>query len=159
MILGSRHCWSTHARFEHPVITQAIEELERLLQQQPEVGRTDIQGDDIYVSIMEIDAKSLDEQVAEKHESYIDVHYLIEGEEILGWAPLVADMEPLQPYDAEGEYALYTPAKNEVLLTLHPGMFAVFFPHDLHRPSMGESGKIKKAVIKIHVGLLARDSN
>jgi YhcH/YjgK/YiaL family protein len=154
MILGSLSAWEEHSRYENSVIVEAIEELKVILQHEPDLGRIEIRGNEIYVSIMALEAKSLEEQVAEKHETYIDVHYLIEGEETIGWSPMQEGIEAIKPYEAEADYALYPPSSQEVLLTLKPGMFAVFFPHDVHRPGMGQSGKqIKKAVIKIHVGL------
>lgn len=155
MILGSLSSWEEHLKYEDSIIVEAIEDLRGILQQDPEVGRIDIRGNEIYVSIMALDAKSPEGHPAEKHETYIDVHYLIEGEETIGWSPLLEGIEPIKPYDVEGEYALYAPSSEEILLSLKPGMFAVFFPHDVHRPGMGKLGtKIKKAVIKIHIDLL-----
>ncbi|MNV92125.1 Toxin-antitoxin biofilm protein TabA [compost metagenome] len=108
----------------------------------------------MYASIMEFDAKPMNEQLAEKHESYVDVQYLIAGEETIGWSSLGENVKAAKAYDSEQDYALYDPSPDEILLRLKPGMFAVFYPNDIHRPGMGESAKIKKAVVKIHVGLL-----
>ncbi|MBW7477191.1 YhcH/YjgK/YiaL family protein [Paenibacillus oenotherae] len=154
MILGSMTSWQDHTTFEHRVIVEALEKLSSLLQQHPAEGRVEFDGDKLYASIMEFDVKSLTEQVAEKHEQYIDVHYLIEGEETIGWSSLQEDSTAVKPYDSEQDYALYEPSADELLIRLKPGMFAVFFPHDIHRPGMGEPARIKKAVIKIHVGLM-----
>ena len=46
---------------------------------------------------------------------------------------------------------LYAAAEDEIQLPMKPGMFAVFFPEDIHRPGMGAPGRIKKAVVKIKV--------
>lgn len=154
MILGSLSTWQDDQRFEHVVIVEAIEAIQRIVSDLPTPGRVEIRGDEMYASVMELTAKPLDEQVAEKHEAYIDVHYLIEGEEIIGWSPLNTAVQPAEPYNKEGDYALYPPAMDETLLTMKPGMFAVFFPHDIHRPGMGtQPSTIKKLVIKIHVDL------
>ncbi|NOU96429.1 DUF386 family protein [Paenibacillus sp. LMG 31456] len=154
MILGSMSLWENQCKFEHPVIVTAIEELNKALKENPAEGRIEINGDKMYASIMEFDAKPMEEQLAEKHELYIDVHYLIEGEETIGWSSLREDTKASKPYDSEQDYALYEPSQDETLLHLKPGMFAVFFPNDIHRPGMGQSTRIKKAVVKIHVGLL-----
>jgi len=155
MILGSMSSWEEQRRYSHQVIVTAMEKLQGLLKENPPLGRTDIDGDQMYVSIMEFDAKSSEDHLAEKHESYIDLQYLIEGEETIGYWSWGADSEAVKSYEPEQDYALYTPVADENLLHLKPGMFAVFFPHDIHRPGMGKPGKIKKAVVKIHVGLLA----
>ncbi|MMZ63172.1 Toxin-antitoxin biofilm protein TabA [compost metagenome] len=153
MILSSLASWENDKKVEHAVIVEAIEVLQRIVSSDPEPGRVEIRGEKMYANVMELDAKALDEQVAEKHEAYIDLQYLIAGEETIGWSPLRDGIEPSKPYDADGDYALYPPQSDEILLTLKPGMFAVFFPHDIHRPGMGtKSTKIKKVVVKIHVG-------
>src|SRR5690606_3382510 len=119
----------------------------KILKENPPLGRTEINGDQMYVNVMEFDAKSPEDHLAEKHESYIDLQYLIEGEETIGYSSLRDDSKAVQAYDSEQDYALYTPVADEILLNLKPGMFAVFFPNDIHRPGMGKPGKIKKAVV------------
>ncbi|TBL80482.1 DUF386 domain-containing protein [Paenibacillus thalictri] len=143
------------SKFEHAVIGIALEKLGKILKENRTEGRVEINGDQMYVSFMEFDAKPMHDLLAEKHESYIDVHYLIEGEETIGWSSQREDVDAVKAYDSEQDYALYEPASDEVLLHLKPGMYAVFFPNDIHRPGMGHSGKIKKAVVKVHVGLFA----
>ncbi|GAB6991474.1 NanQ anomerase/TabA/YiaL family protein [Paenibacillus pini] len=155
MILGSLSSWENDKKYEHPVIVEAIDKLLTIVKGNPETGRIEIDGDQMYVSVMELEAKSPAEQLAEKHESYIDIHYLIEGEETIGWFSEENGLEPVKAYDHEGDYAIYNPDASEILLNLKPGMFAVFFPHDIHRPSMGQPlATIKKAVVKVHVDLL-----
>ncbi|WP_336776208.1 YhcH/YjgK/YiaL family protein [Paenibacillus sp. MMO-58] len=138
----------------------AIEEALQALRQWSEKGewpegRLELRGDSLYISFMSFDTKSQEEQVAEKHEQYLDIHYLIEGSELIGWSPLREGMIPSQPYDKEDDYALYAPQADEQLLAMKPGMYAVFFPDDVHRPGMGDGSPIKKAVVKIHMALLA----
>ncbi|OAS18417.1 YhcH/YjgK/YiaL family protein [Paenibacillus oryzisoli] len=154
MILGTMSLWEKQSKFEHKVIVRALEELNLLLKGDAPEGRVEIQGDQMYVSFMEFDAKPMDEQLAEKHESYIDIHYLIDGEETIGWFADREEIRAVKAYESEHDYALYDPSAGEILLHLKPGMFAVFFPNDIHRPGMGQSSKIKKAVVKVHVGLL-----
>jgi len=151
MILGDLKAWEHGRNYSHADIAVAVEELIKLAERNPEAGRIEIDGDNMYINVMELEAKSPDEQVAEKHEKYIDVHYLFEGEETIGWSPQRSGVEPTKAYDAEGDYMLYAPAPDEVLLQMKPGMFAVFFPEDVHRPGMGAPGRIKKAVVKIKV--------
>jgi YhcH/YjgK/YiaL family protein len=155
MILGSLESWDLQAAYEHPVIAEAVEKLKDILASDPAAGRIELQGNMMYATVMEPETKLLQEQLAEKHETYIDLHYLIFGKETIGWLPEQEGISPVKAYSSEEDYALYTPTSDEVLLTLVPGMFAVFFPHDIHRPAMGSSRQvIKKIVIKIHTSLL-----
>ncbi|WP_054025671.1 YhcH/YjgK/YiaL family protein [Bacillus sp. FJAT-28004] len=157
MILGSLTSWGDQSKYENTVIVTAMDELKKILVQNPAAGRVEINGDLMYASFMEFDAKASEDHLAEKHESYIDLQYLIEGEETIGWSSLREDVEPVKAYDSEQDYALYKPSADEILLHLKPGMFAVFFPNDIHRPGMGQpSTKIKKAVVKMHMDLLQR---
>ncbi|MBO9596835.1 MAG: YhcH/YjgK/YiaL family protein [Cohnella sp.] len=152
MILGSLSSWKHEIRFLTADIAAAVEELVKLSERNPEPGKIEMNGDKMYATVMEFDAKPLEEQVAEKHEQYVDVHYLFEGEETIGWFPQRDGLDPFQAYDSDADYMLYAPADDEVLLKLKPGMFAVFYPHDIHRPGMGKpSARIKKAVVKVRI--------
>jgi biofilm protein TabA len=157
MIVGSLTSWEDHSKFENHIIVEAMEEIKKIIKDNPAEGRTEIRGSEMYASVMEFNAKSVEDHLAEKHETYIDIHYLIEGEETIGWSPLQEGIESIDPYNSEEDYAIYAPLADEILLPLKPGMFAVFFPHDIHRPGMGQqSTKIKKIVVKVHVGLLSK---
>lgn len=150
MILGSLATWKQ----EHlsADFAAALEALAKLVEQNPELGKVEIDGDKMYATVMEFDAKPLDEQVAEKHERYADVHCLLEGEETIGWFPQREGLDVVKPFDSDADYMLVAPADEEVLLRLTPGMFAVFYPHDVHRPGMGNPGsKIRKIVVKVRV--------
>lgn len=89
----------------------------------------------------------------EGHRKYIDVVYLIRGEEWIGCLPR---------HDARGEKEalperdlyFYEGADDETKVYMRPGRFAVFFPEDLHRPlCAGAAGRmtIRKAVVKVPV--------
>jgi len=152
MILGALTTWEQQRESVATNIFRAVEELAKLANLNPEPGRIEIDGDNMYINVMELEVKSAEEQVAEKHEKYIDVHYLFSGDEIIGWSPQRQEIAPTKAYDDENDYMLYAPAEDEVLLTMKPGMFAVFYPEDIHRPNMGTAGqRIKKAVVKIKV--------
>ncbi|MNZ89744.1 Toxin-antitoxin biofilm protein TabA [compost metagenome] len=154
MIVGSLQSLSYTS--SHAVISKALQELIKILEGSDlPVGRIEIQGDQLYVNIMAYQTKSFEEQVAEKHEEYIDIHYVIEGYETIGWSPMRADLIPTQPYDQDSDFALYEPQPDELMIQMKPGLFAVFFPDDIHRPGMGDMTDVKKAVIKIHKGLLS----
>ena len=51
-------------------------------------GRHDIDGDEIYANVMEVTTCAPAEKQFEAHHAYLDVHYVIEGEELIGTAPV-----------------------------------------------------------------------
>lgn len=53
-----------------------------------EVGRYEIDGDDIYAMIQKQTTAAPENKKAESHYKYIDIQYLICGEEMQGVAPL-----------------------------------------------------------------------
>jgi biofilm protein TabA len=155
MILGLLSQESEFTSGGYAVIAEALQALRQLTDEGvlPE-GRVEIRGDQLYINFMSFDTKRQEEQIAEKHEKYLDIHYLIEGYEQIGWSPLQEGIIPSQSYDETDDYALYALQSDELILNVRPGMYAVFFPNDIHRPGMGNGAPIKKAVIKIHKALL-----
>ncbi|NOS84135.1 MAG: YhcH/YjgK/YiaL family protein, partial [Ignavibacteria bacterium] len=54
-------------------------------------------------------------------------------------------------YDTEKDYLLYNYVSGSIILD--EGMFAVFFPDDIHQPGLmiDEPMKVKKAVVKVRL--------
>ncbi|MGB5529473.1 MAG: YhcH/YjgK/YiaL family protein [Ignavibacteriaceae bacterium] len=111
-------------------------------------GKYDIDGVNIFALISEYETKSEPEGNLEAHKKYIDVQYIIEGEELMGYAPL-GNQEILEPYKEENDIIFYTGEK--VFIKVTEGMFAIFFPEDVHMPGICVEKKspVKKLVIKV----------
>jgi len=155
MIIGSFSNWTLQKKVEHPVIVEAIERLKQIADSNPEPGRIEVQGDAIYANVMTFEAKEAEQLLAEKHEQYIDIHCVLEGEEIIGWSPEQEEQKPEQLYNEEQDYALYTAAEDELQLVCKPGQFIILYPFDIHRPGMGKAGTtIKKVVMKLKLDML-----
>ncbi|MFB9329341.1 YhcH/YjgK/YiaL family protein [Paenibacillus aurantiacus] len=149
MMLG----WLADAsgRTEYAGIEEALAALKSLAADDWPEGKTVIDGDRLYATVMKATGKLADGLPAEAHERYIDVHLLLEGEETIGWSPRREPIPLVKPYDEETDYLLAAPASDEVMLQLSPGMFAAFYPWDLHRPGLGEGGALRKAVVKLRI--------
>jgi len=94
----------------------------------------------------------------EGHEKYLDVQFLIEGEqEIIYVSRKTDDLVITEDLIANQDIAFYGQVGHEIAVTLIPGMFIVLFPSDLHRPICSITGgtKLKKAVMKINKALLS----
>ena len=48
-----------------------------------QTGRIDIDGDNLFVLVNEYDTKENELNVLEAHRKYIDLHYIIEGTEVI----------------------------------------------------------------------------
>lgn len=113
-------------------------------------GKHKITGDEIFSIIHHYKTKDLGDCRLEAHRKYIDIHYMAEGSELIGYS-LFSDQEPATEYDEENDFILYCGDKN--YLTLEEGMFALFYPSDLHMPGImiDEPQEVKKIVVKVKV--------
>ena len=115
-----------------------------------EPGKYEIDGDNAYAIVTEAPSKTPEMAKWEAHEKYIDIQYVIRGEEKIGVTPL-SNATVSKPYDETNDYANYE-AEGE-LYTAKPGTFFLFFPKDVHRPNILIEGfeVVKKVVIKIRM--------
>ena len=115
-------------------------------------GRHAIRGDEVYALVMRAPSKSPADARFESHRDYIDIQYLLSGDETMGVLP-IEELTGATPYDSSKDIVFYaTPSKYPVL-RLPPGHFAVFFPPDGHQPMChgGAPGQLHKAVVKVRV--------
>ena len=112
-------------------------------------GRHSIDGDNIFLLMNEYETKLEKANALEAHRKYIDVQYILEGEELIEYASF-NNQEISREYDSENDYAFYH-AENTIKLDFQAGMFAVFFPDDLHMPGVKckEVSAIRKIVLKV----------
>ncbi|GGD47682.1 YhcH/YjgK/YiaL family protein [Paenibacillus nasutitermitis] len=155
MIVGSMEHWASRRKFAHPVLRKAIDYLAKTDLGMLEVGKYPIWGGDMFALVMEIKTKGIADQPAEKHENFLDIHYLLQGKETIGWKMQDDNCKPCQSYNPEEDFALFAGLEEESLVKLKPGMFMVLFPEDIHRPGLTEaaSSDVRKVVVKINRNL------
>jgi biofilm protein TabA len=113
-------------------------------------GRHVIDGDNVYAIVTEAPTKDYDKTAFESHRKYLDLQYVITGEENMAKAP-VTTVTVNKPYDEAADIAYYTGEGK--IYTVPAGTFMLFFPSDAHRPNITPGGNklVKKIVIKIKV--------
>jgi len=113
-----------------------------------ESGKYEIAGMDVFALVSEYDSKQHQDCRLEAHQVYADIQYIISGREAIGFAPL-NNQTILTEYNPEKDIVFYTGETTQLIV--ETGMFAVFFPQDVHRPCMQINGpvKIKKVVVKV----------
>ena len=132
-----------------PLFKQAFEFIQKNDLSKMELGKTMIDGDKLFISIMEIDGKTLEAAKIESHVKYIDIQVVISGIETMGWAAIEHCTDAIEPYNTEKDLQFFAD-KPSTYFTVNPGEFAIFFPEDGHAPGIG-NGPIKKAVVKVLV--------
>lgn len=109
-------------------------------------GRYELGGEN-FVNVFEYETKDSD-GIFETHEKYVDIQYVIIGEEKVLWAEKI-DSET-KPYQADKDRSLGLVNKPEQAI-LSNGTLCVFLPKEAHKVGLTLSTitKVKKAVFKI----------
>lgn len=111
-------------------------------------GKYAIDGDNVYASVTLDSSKDFKNTNWESHRNYVDLQYVINGEEKIGVCP-IADAKVTTEYNEKKDAANYS-AEGK-LYSATPGTFFLFFPTDVHRPNITPGGNlpVKKIVIKV----------
>ena len=111
-------------------------------------GRHVIDGENVYGIVTQAPTKDYDKTAFESHRKYIDLQYVITGEEKMAKAP-VTSVTVSKPYEAAADIAYYSGEGK--IYTVPAASFMLFFPTEAHRPNITPGGNkvVKKIVIKI----------
>ncbi|CAN5364504.1 YhcH/YjgK/YiaL family protein [soil metagenome] len=115
-------------------------------------GKHLVEGEDVYAAVQTYETAPAAEKKWESHLVYADVQYLHSGEELI-YHRDVSTLTVKTPYNPEKDYVLYNGAEDQALV-LRAGNFAIFWPHDGHKPScaVGAPRQVRKVVMKVRVG-------
>jgi YhcH/YjgK/YiaL family protein len=111
-------------------------------------GKYDIEGEDVYAVISQYNTRDQIDGKFEAHKKYIDVQLVLNGREVIGYAPFKGQ-EIVSDYIEEKDVILFIGEKS--FFKIEKGMFAIFFPGELHMPGIkfSISEDVKKVVIKV----------
>ena len=116
-------------------------------------GRTDIDGDKAFALVQRYETALTDAPKFEYHCKYIDVQFIVSGEEIIGWATSEA-MEITESYDEKKDICFGTVKQGKwTPVHLQAGQLMVLRPEDAHAPKLaaGKPSSVMKVVIKAAV--------
>lgn len=116
-------------------------------------GRAAIDGDNVYAEVQSYATKPQSAAKYEAHRRYIDVQFVVSGEEFIGCAP-IEKLNLTTPYHQEHDYLLGDVAAGDAtLVRLQAGQFAVLYPSDAHAPRLAIDAptQVKKIVVKVSV--------
>ncbi|MBQ8371432.1 MAG: YhcH/YjgK/YiaL family protein [Clostridia bacterium] len=134
-----------------PSLHRALLESKALTEKEFLIGKTIIDGEDIYASSSAYTTEPREVRRFENHRRYADIQMLIEGEEYIDVcfpnSPL-----PEHTYSAESDIEFLDLSEKYTTVTLKAGEFLLLFPGEWHRPcvSVGkEQCECQKIVTKI----------
>lgn len=111
-------------------------------------GTYDVVKDEIFAIVNRFETVDAKIEKPEAHRKYIDIQHVFEGEELLGFA-LKKSQTVYKEYNSEEDYELFDADLEYVKFS--KGMFAIFFPKDLHAPSvhLNKATTASKVVVKV----------
>lgn len=114
------------------------------------LGRTELDGDNVYVNVMEAEAGPLETRNYEIHKNYMDIQIDLSGVEIIHTGD--TDSMTVENYNAETDFAA---AQSNLLAscTIGPGNFIICMAGEPHKPGIAASDHtaLKKCVFKVHL--------
>lgn len=115
-----------------------------------ENGKYEIEEDDIFVSVQDYQTKPISEGKFEAHKKYIDIQFIIKGEEKLGFGN-IHNFKPESFYDEKNDI-VFLNGEGDFVTALE-NYFLIFTPQDAHMPCIAieNPAYVKKAVVKVKI--------
>lgn len=119
-----------------------------------EDGRHEIVEGKIYAIIQSYETKLESECRFEAHRKYVDIQFMIQGEEKIGTAS-IDNFDETESYSEEKDVVFLTlkdeKKENVKILHVKEKEFAIFYPQDAHQPCMmiENPTQVRKVVVKI----------
>ena len=100
------------------------------------------------VLVQNINTKPAEGALLEAHKNFLDIQYILECGETMGWAP-IETLTNAKPYNPEKDVWHFEGACD--LVDIRPGYCYVVYPEDAHAPGVhrDEAKQYKKIVVKL----------
>lgn len=125
----------------------ALEYIEKTDLSELEPGKHVLDGDNLFVNIVDSQMKTPEQARLEVHDKYIDIQVPLSKEECFGVKPRKDCTEPDGEFNAEKDILFYKD-KDWTTVTVKVGEAITFEPDTAHAPLIGE-GTIHKAIFKV----------
>lgn len=114
-------------------------------------GKIEINEDQFFGIGLEYETKDASACLWEAHKKYLDIHFILEGEEIINISE-VLNMNPTMDFDYENDYQLFKGNKQQSI-HLKKGYFLALSPNECHQTAImiNKISSIKKIVFKINL--------
>lgn len=148
LVTGELKAWKSESKLRR--FEAAFRFLERADLKDLPVGRQEIDGDALYALVMKLTTRSVETAQFEDHRKYIDVHYMIAGQDTAGFAP-AEELSAVGPYQEQTDLQMFSVPGSYTKLEVLPGQYAIFFPGGGHMPNchLDKPRSLHKVVVKI----------
>ncbi len=117
------------------------------------VGKYEIDGSNLYALVQEYNTKSPEVARFEAHRKYIDIQYIISGNEKMELMD-ISKATPETDYNDEKDVIFFENTAGATLGIFSDEQYAIFFPQDVHKPGISigkDSTVVRKIVVKIAI--------
>jgi biofilm protein TabA len=134
---------------QHPRFKMGFEFLKNLTEKSFDQTRVDLDGDNCFVLLYRGDGRGSEQITLEAHRNYIDIQYVFDGSDLIGYRDLSECEKIKQAYDAEKDFIFFNDAPS-CNIDVQKKYFTLFFPNDAHAPQIGTAFMLK-AVVKVKI--------
>lgn len=137
----------------NPYFDKAFLKIKEFLENEPEVGKYELCGDKLFVSVIEYETKKTSDTIFETHKNYADIQLILKGEEFFCFET-PDELTPTGDYIPEKDCTFYAFNDKYDKIRLGRGEMAIVFPDDAHAPAIMTEDTpctVKKAVFKVSV--------
>jgi biofilm protein TabA len=137
----------------HKALVRGLEYVKNADLAKLNAGKYEIDGSALFALVQDNQTAPRTERKAEAHRKYIDIQYVHSGSEIIGFGLSNSSNEILEDLLDQKDAIFFKTVKDEMELVLTPGMYAIFFPTDVHRPGCihRSAAAVRKVVVKIAI--------
>ena len=143
------------SRYEslNPLFPAAFSALKALASGEFIKGRHEVDGDHIFINAAEYDTNPVERSGMEHHKRYIDVMWMVSGQETIGVCDTANLTEFTMAYSEKDDVALAKLVPVYTELKIKAGDVVILFPEDAHAPSMELDGTshVQKLIAKVEV--------
>lgn len=114
-----------------------------------EPGRHEL-DDGCFALVQDYTTAPREQKRWEAHRKYIDVQYIANGVEAVGYAACT-ELRAVEAYNEAGDIGWFEGEGS--FINACAGAFVILFPHDAHMPgaALGSPGPVRKVVVKVPV--------
>ena len=113
-------------------------------------GKYELNGEQLFCLVQNYMPKTIAEGKLEAHRRYIDVQYIVSGEEMIGYG----DLGQLIPGEYNDAKDFQSVVGNVDLVRVPAGFFMILFPNDVHMPGIqtdSSATMVRKVVMKVKI--------
>jgi len=137
----------------HPLFARAFDYLRTFDRATPD-GKVVLEADRLVALPQSYETAPAAGKRFEAHRRFIDIQFILEGEEIIEHAPIERLPEVSEPYSDERDVMFFRDPTACSRTLLRAGDFAIYFPADGHKPCCQAGAgpaAVRKIVMKIAV--------